>query len=183
MTANARNAKFEEHLGLIDQVIHEHHGIIRSARLSKEDVRQDLSIMMLEALEEYDPKAGLSLETYISQELSYGIMNMVAPSKLYGVPWAPQQQPFQVVSLDSVNDNGKSMDVSILDERPACIWIQDEIASLPDAQRAAINKLLYGERVHCNNKSLLKARRYLQKRMDEVGVTKAQEWKECISFA
>ena len=180
MTTAARNAKFEEHFSLIDQAIQEYNSMLQSAGLSEEDVRQDLSVMLLEALEVYDPGTRLSLEAYIYKELVRAVMNMAAPSKLHGVPWAPLRQPLQVVSLDAANDERA---LPFLDERPACIWIQDEIASLPDAQRTVINKLLYGESVHCNNKSLLKARRYLRRRMDEVGITKAQEWKECICFA
>ena len=65
--------------------------MIRSARLPKEDARQDLPIMLLEILDAYNLEAGLPLEIYISQELSYGIINIAAPSRLCGIPWAPLQ--------------------------------------------------------------------------------------------
>lgn len=184
MTTTSRNVQFEEHYDLIGQVMKQHHKLIQAARLSAEDVRQDLSIRLLETLGKFDPQYGKSLKNYIRQELGFAILAMVVPSKRYGVTLAPKQASFQVVSLDAVCE-GHPEDMPSHDDRPlfACILIQDEIAALPDDERAAINNLLYGERVHCDNKSLVKARRSLQKRLDEVGVTVSQEWKECTCFA
>ena len=183
MTITARNAKCEEHFGLIEQVMQRCYRLIRSCRLCPDDVRQDLSIKLLEALDTYDPEVGPTLETYLKLQLGYAVRNMVVPSKLYGVHKAPREKPFQVLSLDSTDAAGRTMQIPSMDDHPACIWIQDEIASLPDAQRAAITDLLYGKRVHCDNKALHKARKHIRERMDEVGLTMLPVWKECVSIA
>ena len=183
MTTAARNAIFEEHTDLIDLVIRKYYRLIQSCRLNEDDVRQDLSIEMLEAIEKYNPEIGPSLRIYLKQRLGYTIMNMVVPSKLYGVPKAPRTKSFQVLSLDAPDLNGVPMQIPVFDDHPACILIQDEINLLPDSQRAVITDLLYGKRVHSNNKSLREARKQIRERMDEIGLTRLPTWKECVACA
>ena len=45
-------------------------------------------------------------------------------------------------------------------------WLKLEIASLPDAQRMAVNSLLNGKRLHCSNKVLQSARAHIRVQME-----------------
>lgn len=169
MTKKERNQQFERKTELIDRTMRQHYRLIRACRMSREDVRQNLAVRMLEALDAYNPKLCPNLDAYLMQRLKYEMLHMAAPSKRYGIRFAPRSRDFQVLSLAAKNMAGEALQVGRLDERIAVLWLWDEIAALPDGQRAAITKLLCGKRVPSSNKSLQAARRRLRAQMDGAG--------------
>jgi hypothetical protein len=101
------------------------------------------------------------MDAYLTLQLRYCLLHMRECSRLFGVPYAPRKE-FSVLSLNTPNVAGQEIQVPSYDEDNNIIWLENEIAGLPDRQRAVINRLLSGERVYCNNKNLKAAREHIR---------------------
>ncbi len=102
MKRSTRNRLFEEKRPLIDQVMNKRRSLIEAYGLCKEDVRQDLALGMLRALDAYDPARCSNLDAYLVLRLDQELLRMLPPSKRYGVPYAPRKKGFRVDSLDAM---------------------------------------------------------------------------------
>ena len=102
MKRSTRNRLFEEKRPLIDQVMNKRRSLIEAYGLCKEDVRQDLALGMLRALDAYDPARCSNLDAYLVLRLDQKLLGMLPPSKRYGVPYAPRKKGFRVDSLDAM---------------------------------------------------------------------------------
>lgn len=102
MNRSTRNRLFEEKQPLIDQVMNRRRSLIEGYGLCKEDVRQELALGMLRALDAYDPARCPNLDAYLVQRLNYELLRMLPPSKRYGIPHAPKKKGFRVDSLDTI---------------------------------------------------------------------------------
>jgi len=170
MLKSTRNSQFEEKKHLIGKVIGKNYRLVKGFGLPVDDLRQDLAVVMLEAMEEFDPAISLDMDRFIYKRMENKLKKMTAPSARYGVSEAPRQKPFKVLSLDAENQHGQKLNVPHQDDAAGLLWLQEEITALPDEQRNAINKLLSGKRVHCNNKNLQAARKRLRSRMEEMPI-------------
>ncbi len=101
MKRNTRNRLFEEKQPLIDLVMNKRRSLITAYGLCKEDVRQELALGMLRALDAYDPARCPNLDAYLVQRLNHELLRMLPPSKRYGVPFAPRKEGFRVDPLDT----------------------------------------------------------------------------------
>ena len=90
MKRSTRNRLFEEKRPLIHQVMNKRSSLIEAYGLCREDVRQNLALEMLRALDAYDLR------------LDQKLLRMLPPSKRYGVPYAPRKKGFRVDSLDAM---------------------------------------------------------------------------------
>lgn len=165
-----RNRQFREKYPLIELVLRRHYRLIRACRMSGEDLRQDLSVRMLRDLERYNPRRCPNLDAYLRQRLNFEVLHQATPGKRYGIPGAPLDLSFRVLSLDAKNRDGHTLTVPCPDEQLASLWLRHEIAALPDNQRIAINKRLSGKQVRSGNKALEGARCHLKARMADVGI-------------
>lgn len=102
MNRSTRNRLFEEKQPLIDQVMNRRRSLIEGYKLCREDVRQELALGMLRALDAYDPARCPNLDAYLVRQLNYELLRMLPPSKRYGVPYAPKKKGFRVDSLDAM---------------------------------------------------------------------------------
>lgn len=164
MTMEDRNYLFEEKEYLINVTMNKHRRLIRACRMEDDDVYQELSIRLLEALDEYDPAKCPNMDAYLMLRLRYRLWNMKACSKLTGIPEAPKKG-FSLLSLDARNSAGFTIQVPVYDEQPNVLWLEQEIDSLPSVQRRTVSRLLSGKRVPCNNKALIAARRRIKERI------------------
>lgn len=170
MLRTTRNSQFEEKKHLIGKVIGRNYRLVKGFGLSTDDLRQDLALIMLEAMEAFDPAISTDMDRFLYKRMENKLKKMTAPSARYGVAQAPRQKPFKVLSLDAENGSGQKLNVPHQDDVAGMLWLQEEITALPDEQRNAINKLLSGKRVHCNNKNLQAARKRLHSRMEEMSI-------------
>ena len=92
MKRSTRNRLFEEKQPLIDQVMNRRRSLIERYGLCKEDVRQELALEMLRALDVYDPARCPNLDAYLVQRMNYKLLQMLSPGKRYGIPNAPQKE-------------------------------------------------------------------------------------------
>ena len=102
MKRSTRNRLFEEKQPLIDQVMNRRRSLIEGYGLCKEDVRQELALEMLRALDVYEPARCPNLDAYLVRRLDQKLLGMLPPSKRYGVPYAPRKKGFRVDSLDAM---------------------------------------------------------------------------------
>lgn len=86
MKRSTRNRLFEEKQSLIDQVMNRRRSLIEGYGLCKEDVRQELALEMLRALDAYDPARCPNLDAYLVQRMNYKLLGMLSPGKRYGIP-------------------------------------------------------------------------------------------------
>lgn len=167
MSMSIRNEQFEGKKHLIEITVKSHHRLIKGANLDEEDVRQELAVRLLESLDKYDPERCVNLDAYLTLQLRYHLLHMKESSKRYGVPQAPRKD-FSILSINAQNEAGLEMQVPSFDESPNIIWLENEIAGLPDSQRKAIDRLLSGKRVHCTNKALQAAREHIRCCLDNM---------------
>ena len=163
MTTEIRNALFSEKKYLIGVTVKKHWRLIRAARLDEDDVRQELAVRLLEAIERYDPARCRNMDAYLTLQLRYRLLHMRERSALYGIPQAPRRN-FQVLSLNAPNHAGLETQVPSYDLRSNIIHLEEEIAGLPVPQRNAVERLLSGGRVNSRNKALQAARRTIRER-------------------
>lgn len=108
-----RNAIVEEYLHIIDRVMRRNSSLIRTARVDRDDVYQELAIRLIRAVENYDPDKG-NLEQHIYAQLQYGMLNCKAPDRLYGIKGLPKDfRGCQIISFESIHDGGRDADALI----------------------------------------------------------------------
>jgi DNA-directed RNA polymerase specialized sigma24 family protein len=167
MDAIIRNEIYERKEYLIGIAMKKHWRLIRAVRLDPSDVRQELTVRLLESIGKYDPTRCSNMDAYLTLQLRYRLLHMRECAKLSGVPQAPRRD-FAVMSINAPNSFGLEMQIPSYDRTSNIVWLENEIASLPDPQRTAIDRLLSGKRVHGNNKHLKAARSYLRGRVNEM---------------
>ena len=165
MTRDERNALCEEKYHLIDVTVKKHSRLIRATRMDEDDVRQDLSVRLIEALDKYDSARCSNIDAYLILQLRYCLLHMRECGRLFGMPYAPRKN-FAVSSLNTPKA-GREAQARPYDETSRnIIWLENEIAGLPDPQRAVIDRLLSGGRVNSRNKNLQAARNTLRGRAE-----------------
>ena len=86
MKRSTRNRLFEEKQPLIDQVMNRRRSLIEGYGLCKEDVRQELALEMLRALDVYDPARCPNLDAYLVQRMNYKLLGMLSPANATAFP-------------------------------------------------------------------------------------------------
>ena len=165
MTVEDRNYLFEEKEYLVNVTVNKHRRLINACRIEEDDIYQELSLCLLESLDKYDEKKCCNLDAWLTLQLRYRLLNMKSCGKLTGVPFAPRKG-FSVLSLDSKNAAGFSIQIPVFDEASNVLWLEQEINSLPILQKDAISRLLGGKRVPCNSKALIAARKHIKQRLE-----------------
>jgi DNA-directed RNA polymerase specialized sigma24 family protein len=165
MTRDERNSLCEEKYHLIDVTVKKHSRLIRAARMDEDDVRQDLAVRMIQALDKYDPARCSNMDAYLILQLRYCLLHMKECGRLFGMPYAPRKG-FVVSSLNTPKADREAQAQSYDETSRNIIWLENEIAGLPDPQRAVIDRLLSGGRVNGRNKYLQAARETIRGRAE-----------------
>ncbi len=135
-----------------------------ACRLELDDLYQELSLCLLDALVGYDPDICPKLDEYLMAQLRFRLWNIAASSRRTSMKEAPKTG-FSLLSLDATNKKGFTMQIPVYDEPSSVLWIEQEINALPPVQRQTVFRLLSGKRVHCNNKMLMAAQRRIKERI------------------
>lgn len=158
MQTAIRNAYFTEKAHLIEEVMRRHYRMIRACRMEEEDVYQSLSLRMLEDLDAYLVDRNPNLDAYLRQRLRYEMFHLALPSRRYGIPCAPKVAQLEILSLDAPERSTAVTRLAHQLDPAFSFWLKNEIASLQDAERAALKGFLWGKRLRCTNKALQSAR-------------------------
>ena len=110
LTIAERNAVVERCLPLIDRVMDGHRDLIKTARMERDDVYQQLAERMIRAVDAYDTVKG-ELEGYLETQLERELFNCAHPRRLYGMTDAPLAlRRNRVVSLDMMRETAAELE-------------------------------------------------------------------------
>lgn len=101
-----RNQIVEEHLWCIDSVMRHNSTLIKSARMDRDDVYQQLAIRLIKAVAGFDPDKG-TLEQHIFAQLQYEMLNCKRPYRLYGITGASSELRGKIISFDAIHENSE----------------------------------------------------------------------------
>lgn len=108
-----RNAIVEANLHRIDKVMRRNRGLIRAARMDRDDVYQQLAIRLIRAVDSFDPEKG-TLGQHIDAQLQYEMLNCKRPYRLHGVTGLPADyRGGQIISFESIHDGSRYADALI----------------------------------------------------------------------
>lgn len=102
-----RNEIVEAHLWCIDTVIRQNYALIEAAHLDRDDVYQNLAVRLIRAIAGYDEQKGV-LRQHIFSQLEYELRSCKSAKARYGFTQAPYDLREVVVSIDAMEDAGKS---------------------------------------------------------------------------
>ena len=162
MTREDRNYYFEEKVHLINITMNKHRALIKACRMDDDDVYQELSIRLLDAIQKYDYAKCPNMDAYLTLQLRYKLLNMTACSKLTGVSNAPRRG-FSILSLDAREADGYPVQAPVYEKSADILRLEKTIASLPTVQKNTVLRLLSGKRVAHNNRALHTARLRIRK--------------------
>lgn len=101
---STRNAIVEANLHRIDKAMRRNRALIRSARMDRDDVYQQLAIRLIKAVDSFDPEKG-TLEQHIDAQLQYEMLNCKRPYRLHGITGLPADyRGGQIISFDSIRE-------------------------------------------------------------------------------
>jgi len=164
MTIEDRNYLFEEKAYLVNVTMNKHHALIRACRMEDDDVYQQLSLRLLDAIGKYDQAKCPNMDAYLTLQLRYELLNMKACSKRTGIPGAPRKG-FSLLSLDTKAAAGYPAQAPGYNDPSNVIWLEQEILALPTEQKGVLSQLLSGKRVAGSNKALKAARLRIRERL------------------
>ena len=76
MTREQRNATFEQYEGIIGWTVNRHWSFLKTLRMDADDLRQELALCLLKAIERYEPNRGAKESTFYFKTLRYGVLNL-----------------------------------------------------------------------------------------------------------
>lgn len=110
LTIAERNDVVERCLPLIDRVMDCHGDIIKTARMERDDVYQQLAERMIRVVDAYDTAKG-ELEGCLETQLERELFNCAHPRRLYGMTDAPLAlRKNRVVSLDMMRETAAELE-------------------------------------------------------------------------
>lgn len=177
-TITQRNKLFEEHAHLAEEYTKKNFRRIRVCGIPQEDVQQEIYVMILNSLDQYDPSCNADINSYLRGKISNMLRTTLSPAQRHGLTGTSRKEPPKVVSLEQ----RPAFDDTYVNEQIATHWILETVSALPDDQRIAVNQLLYGNRRQCNKESLNKARKQILRRMEELGVSILPERRERMNL-
>lgn len=88
ITNKERNRIVEGHLWCIDAVMRKNASLIKAAHLDRDDVYQQLSLRLIQAVEGFDPEKG-NLKQHIFAQLNYELLSCKSAYRTTGITDAP----------------------------------------------------------------------------------------------
>lgn len=147
-----RDKVFEEHQYIIRACIKRNLPLIKALYLEIEDVAQDLSLRMLNAIERYDSSRERcsSLSTFLYSELQYEILNMSRRHRPAGIAGAAGGKGIELFYLDKPLENGTMFEIPTTEcfER---FEVLDAINALPPDERNVTICKVRGEPIRKKN--------------------------------
>ena len=142
MTLTERNKIFEEYQNLIYFTVYRHKSLMEAMRMDADDLRQELAICLMKAIERYDPTLGAKPSTYFIKILRYGVLELwrehIRLKRLANI---------QAVPLTYTNEDGEeiTLEVPYEEDYDTDILIQDFFRKLSRHERVTLGRKLDGE--------------------------------------
>ena len=142
MTHTERNKTFEEYQKLINFTVYQHKSLMYAMRMEADDLKQELAIYLLRAIERYDHTQGAKPSTYFSKILRYGVLDLWKEhirlkrlANLHAVP------------LTYVNEEGEevSLEVPYEEDYDTDLLVRDFFRTLSKHERVTLERKLDGQ--------------------------------------
>lgn len=115
MDVQERNKIVEEHQNMVWCTIFRNRSLLIALGLEKQDVFQELMIVMMKAVESFNSEKG-KLNSYLFQKLQYGVLDIKRKHCPHGITRTDGSRP-EVCSIDVVYDDGNSIfDIPVEDD-------------------------------------------------------------------
>ena len=101
-----RNELLEKYMDLPGYIIRDNWPLVAATRMEVEDVKQELLIRGMQAIETYNPSAGASLRTHLNIAMKFTLMKLAKKSSDRGMTHVPQRVRVTFCSLDVLRENG-----------------------------------------------------------------------------
>jgi len=138
-----RNEIMVNHEYMIKAVIRRNRTLLKALRIEDDDAYQELYIVMLDALEKYDPMRSDSLAAYIWAKLQFAVLDMKRRYKPCGITKTGGKR-LTIVSVDCTYDNGYAIDIPYEDDRSE-IDLSDILSALDSSEREALDMRMNGQ--------------------------------------
>ena len=76
MTLTQRNETFLEYQRLIGITVYHHRSLMEAMKMDADDMKQELAVCLLKAIENYDPTRGTKQSTFYFKMLRYGVLKL-----------------------------------------------------------------------------------------------------------
>jgi len=142
MTGETRNMLFLEHQDLINRIIRRNRRLIAALWLETADVAQDLSIVMLLAIEKFDPLRCDSLPAFLMYKMQYAILDIRRRYKPHGMTGAKDARP-EYAYIDKVSDTGIVWEIPAYDDT-GIFEMSEFVSNLTEFERDTLKQKIDG---------------------------------------
>jgi len=142
MTITQRNSVFEQYQNLIGYTVRQHMSLLKVLRMDMDDLRQELAICLLKAIEKYQPNRGAKESTFYFKMLRYGVLNL----------WRTQIRKVRLANLHTVpltysTDDGEEFTIELPFhvDYDAEIRVREFLKTLAPRERDALMRMVRGD--------------------------------------
>ena len=101
-----RNELLKKYMDLPGYIIRENWTLVAATGLDVEDVRQELLLRALQAIETYDPSAGASLRHHVNIAMRYHLIKLARKASARGMTHVPRGVRVTICSVEALCENG-----------------------------------------------------------------------------
>lgn len=105
-SASERNQLLEKYMDLPGYIIRQNWTLVVATGMDVEDVRQELLLRGLQAIETYDPDAGASMRTHLNIAMRYHLMKLARAASGRGMTHVPRGVRVTMCSVEALIENG-----------------------------------------------------------------------------
>ena len=106
MDTMTRNQIFMENEEIISRVMRRNYPLLRALRLEWDDVYQELAVVMLNAINTFDPARAESLHTHIWMELQYALLDIKRRHSPHGITAAGSAPSPRIYPVELAEEQG-----------------------------------------------------------------------------
>lgn len=99
-----RNELLEEFMDLPGYIIRENWPLVAATRMEVEDLKQELLLRAMQAIETYDPHGGASLRHYLNVCLQYHLMRLAKAASTKGMTHVPKGVRVTFCSVEAMSE-------------------------------------------------------------------------------
>lgn len=101
-----RNELLEEFMDLPGTIIRDNWPLVAATRMEVEDLKQELLLRAMQAIETYDPDGGASLRTHLNTAMQYHLMRLAKAASARGMTHVPKGVRVTFCSVEAMSEKG-----------------------------------------------------------------------------
>ncbi len=101
-----RNELLEEFMDLPGYIIRDNWPLVAAAHMEVEDLKQELLLRGMQAIETYNPDGGASLRSHLNIAMQYHLMRLAKAASAKGMTHVPKGVRITFCSVEAMSENG-----------------------------------------------------------------------------